>query len=386
MTVCSPDAVIIGGGLAGASSAYALARRGLKVLLCEGESALAQRASGNRLGLIMPYISDYSSPLERVYSTGFRFTIEMLRSVFSEEGLLNQVGGIQLPTTTRLKKLIHDRTAIIGSTEIQRISALEGSELSGITISHPSLYAPESGYVSPVRMVEALLQWCAQTGELRMNTQVIDLKRDHTGWCCYLASGDTVSTPNVIVCGAYESSALTPLSWLPLEPVRGQTVSVKSSPTSRALRTIICFDGYLTPEHAGAHLLGAQYRHNDLRLTPSEEDSSEMLLRCQRWLPELQFTPTSIESPRVCFRTSTTDRLPYIGAVPDLPAIQRESSYLQPGLFVNVGHGSRGLLSCPFAGELIARLITEEALGDLTEVAKLCAPERLISRFQAASV
>ena len=239
MTVCSPDAVIIGGGLAGASSAYALARRGLKVLLCEGESALAQRASGNRLALIMPYISDYSSPLERVYSTGFRFTIELLRSVFSEEGLLNQVGGIQLPTTTRLKKLIHDRTAIIGSTEIQRISALEGSELSGITISHPSLYAPESGYVSPVRMVEALLHWGAQTGELRMNTQVIDLKRDHTGWCCYLASGDTISTPNVIVCGAYESSALTPLSWLPLEPVRGQTVSVKSSPTSRALRTTI---------------------------------------------------------------------------------------------------------------------------------------------------
>ena len=35
MTVCSSDAVIIGGGLAGASSAYALARRGLKVLLCE---------------------------------------------------------------------------------------------------------------------------------------------------------------------------------------------------------------------------------------------------------------------------------------------------------------------------------------------------------------
>jgi glycine/D-amino acid oxidase-like deaminating enzyme len=49
----------------------------------------------------------------------------------------------------------------------------------------------------------------------------------------------------------------------------------------------------------------------------------------------------------VSFRTSTHDRIPYIGAV--------DPRY--PGLFVTVGHGSRGLLSSMVGGELLADLV-----------------------------
>ena len=40
-------AIVIGGGIAGCSTAYALAQRGIKVTLLERNTAIASEASGN---------------------------------------------------------------------------------------------------------------------------------------------------------------------------------------------------------------------------------------------------------------------------------------------------------------------------------------------------
>ena len=51
------------------------------------------------------------------------------------------------------------------------------------------------------------------------------------------------------------------------------------------------------------------------------------------------------------------------------------------GLFVHTGHGSRGLLSCPLGGELLARLINHEELCDLEQVLQIVTPDRLPYRM-----
>jgi glycine/D-amino acid oxidase-like deaminating enzyme len=43
------EAIVIGGGIAGCSTAYALAKRGIAVTLIERHEGLAQEASGNPL-------------------------------------------------------------------------------------------------------------------------------------------------------------------------------------------------------------------------------------------------------------------------------------------------------------------------------------------------
>jgi tRNA 5-methylaminomethyl-2-thiouridine biosynthesis bifunctional protein len=51
------------------------------------------------------------------------------------------------------------------------------------------------------------------------------------------------------------------------------------------------------------------------------------------------------------------------------------------GLYVHVGHGSRGLLSCPVGAEIIARLAYNEELSELQEVAVTLTPDRLPYRL-----
>jgi tRNA 5-methylaminomethyl-2-thiouridine biosynthesis bifunctional protein len=55
---------------------------------------------------------------------------------------------------------------------------------------------------------------------------------------------------------------------------------------------------------------------------------------------------------------------------------QRIPLLFHPGMFVSVGHGSRGLLSCPLGGEIIARTIACGDLGSLREIAQVVSAER----------
>ena len=134
MPKLSCDALVIGGGLAGGSAAFALQKRGLRVIMCEADSQLAQKASGNRYGLIMPYITDRQSPFERTYSRGFSFTRELLLSQFNSNGLLHQSGGLQLPSTQRLKRLLESESTINAPTPLEKVCSEKATQLAGVEI------------------------------------------------------------------------------------------------------------------------------------------------------------------------------------------------------------------------------------------------------------
>lgn len=387
----SCDALIIGAGLAGASAAYALVRRGASVVVCEALQAVAQRASGNRFGLMMPYLSDRDSIFERLYSAGFLFSKDILTGPLASRSILRATGGVQLPTTSRLAKLLDSSTKIRAPLPILRLDAEETAHATGVPLPSRSFYVPSAGYVSPSLFVSSLLAGA----DVRLESRIVSLARSSMRWTACLDSGHSIDAALVIVSAAHEAACLAQLKWLPLEPVRGQTVSIKPSEISAKLKTLVCFDGYLTPAEDGSHLLGAHYRHNDPRPTPCDQDTAEILQRCQRWLPELQFPSRAVQASRVCFRTSTFDRLPYIGPIPDFAAMLAEAAAYQPGtdlsakigdrladgLFATVGHGSRGLLSCPIGGEIIARIAAKEPLAELAEAAAACSPQRLVNRI-----
>jgi tRNA 5-methylaminomethyl-2-thiouridine biosynthesis bifunctional protein len=144
------------------------------------------------------------------------------------------------------------------------------------------------------------------------------------------------------------------------------------SAESQTLRTVISYDGYITPSYDGVHFIGAHYRHHDMNETPTNEDTTEILSRLYRTFPTI--SDLGVTSSRVCFRASTHDRMPYIGALP----FQGNE-----GLFINAGHGSRGLITAPLGGEIIARHITNEPLGELEEPASIVSTARLSKRFES---
>jgi len=366
------DAIVIGGGLAGAGTARALAQRGLSVLVCESHPYLAPKASGNARGLIMPYVATHTSPPGRLYARGFKFTRDLLTTELNDLNLFEQCGALQLPATKRLARLIAESTDCIGAPPIHRLNPKEATERAGITVSTPSFFFPDAGFCEPAKITRALIESAPQTITVWCSRHVPSFSRDGSGWRITLADGSSALGAYTVLCGAHEITSFPQTSWVPLEAIRGQTALATASPVSQTIRTVISYDGYITPSHEGVHFIGAHYRHNDMNETPTDEDTTEVLSRLYRTFPFI--SDLRVTSSRVCFRASTHDRMPYIGA---LPTQDNE------GLFINAGHGSRGLITAPLGGEIIARHITNEPLNDLKESASIVAAARLSKRYES---
>lgn len=393
------DVLVIGGGLAGGYTAYALARRGLRVRILEAANSLAQKASGNRFGLITPYLTTRPSPLETLYSTGFEFSQHVLTNELRHPNHFRQCGAIQFPATSRLQQTLSATNPLLGRTTVKRVTKDEATAIAGVASELPAFYIPEAGYVSPAEFLKDLLTQYQYKITVQCDARAAHVDRSDNRWEVKLSDGSSFVAAHVVICGAYESSGLYLTSWLPLEPVRGQTIFVSSTPTSNNLRTLLCFGGYVVPETDNTHFVGAHYRHHDLEEAIAQSDTAEIIKTCNKWLPSLKLHESDVRSARVCFRTSTIDRLPYIGRLPDFYSMKREAGRYRSGtdltakvplqtlhgLHINVGHGSRGLLSCPLGGEIIARLINEEPLAELENSAKVCCPSRLPHRLLTSS-
>lgn len=389
------DVVILGGGLAGGFTAHAFASRGAAVTLLESARVLAAKASGNRFALLTPYITTKESPLESLYSAGFDFTSSMISRSERLAPLLRRSGALQLPATSRLRAALSSTSTLHNAAKIRRVSSQEASILAGIRITSQAFYIAEAGFIEPARAIEYLIRGHGSTIEAHCDSKAVKITRAGTEWSICCENGVTYTAPIVVISNAYEASTLDISSWLPLEPIRGQTISAAPSQRSAGLGVVLAFGGYLTPVVDGTHFVGAHYRHDDPNPEPSEEDTADILARCAQWLPEIQFEPTATVGARVCFRTSTLDRLPYVGRLLDFFEMKRQASTYRSGsdisarvpllhhegLYVHVGHGSRGLLSCPLGAEIIARMANNESLAGLADVASIVNPDRLAHRM-----
>lgn len=381
------EAVVIGAGLAGGASAYSLAKRGCATLLIDSAPTIASKASGNRFGIITPYLSDKSSPLLELYASSFNHTLNLIQGSPHASLAFNQVGALQLPSTTRLLELISKRelyhplsTSIF---KIQRLTPKEASEVAGTYLEHEAIYTPEGGFISPRLLLEGLFADIASSTRkltLSLDARCLAIERRAQLWRLTLSDGTIIEAPNVVICGAHESKSFRITSWLPLEAVRGQTINLAANSASLSeLRCVVAYNGYITPAVDGSYFIGAHYSHNDHYEAARDIDSRGIVERCVDWLPRLGLNVGGARdiSARVCFRTGTFDRLPYIGALPDYWSYMSEASGYRSGsalgrlvkirelagAYVNLGHGSRGLLSAPLGGELVARLITGDFRG-----------------------
>lgn len=385
------DVAVIGAGLAGGASAFALTRRGLRVLLVDAAPHIAAKGSGNRFGLLTPYLSAKRSPLETLYSAGYTFTQQLLQHHPLCAQSFSTTGALQLPSTQRLSALISSTQPILGAPRSHRVSATEASTIAGVVIPSSALHVADAGFLSPRHFIEGLLAESSPQLTLALNATCQHISSDGDTWRIRCTNAETFLSASVVVCTAFEASTLELTSWLPLEAIRGQTICISATENSSQLRSVLSYGGYLTPAVDGYHFLGAHYSHDDHESMPRDSDTETMLRQCRELFPELALSHRGSAHARVCYRTSTVDRLPYIGAVPNYASFKlRAAQYRSgtnlakrialeriPGIFVNVGHGSRGLLSCPIGGEIIARLITGEPLSELDEVSAITDPSRV---------
>ena len=87
-------AIVIGGGIAGCSTAYALANRGIAVTLIERHDKLASEASGNPLAMLYPKLSINPTMQSALALQGFEFTLNLLKNLPNHADFFDACGQL----------------------------------------------------------------------------------------------------------------------------------------------------------------------------------------------------------------------------------------------------------------------------------------------------
>lgn len=396
----TPDSVlIVGGGLAGCTTAAALAGRGIAVKLLE-QGALSSGGSGNDQGVLYTRLSRKHSALVDFALQGFQFASSFYQAMFRSRELLAQLdgdlcGSFQQSQNTHEMAALHE--ALIGLEDLaQVLDSEQASELLGIAQPCAGYWYPGSGWLRPVSVCSALVarnNICVQE-----NCGEITLHTDGKQWQA-VADGKNLAQAGVaIVATGTGTPALEQLRWLPLQTIRGQITELPVTQGSSSLRAALCHKGYIAPARLGMHSIGASFNVDINDPAPRSSDNSDNLSKLSAaipdWQPELSaLDPDTLQS-RVGYRCTSPDYLPVVGPAPAYDdfvrdygalsknarqSINRRGPYL-PGLYINAAHGSRGLTSTPIAAELLASMICDEPLPFSRALCRALSPARFIIR------
>lgn len=387
------EVLIIGGGIASAMTALSLVERGRHVtLLCE-DGEPASGASGNRQGALYPLLNGEHDALSRFYSLAFGFARNRLLALAKHHPVAFSLCGVtQLGYDDKsAAKLAKMSQGPFPPELMHPLSAAEVEQVVGLPCDADGVSYPLGGWLCPADLTRAAIREAQASGRLEVlfNAAVTRIAEEADGWRVESRDGRQWHAPNLVVAAGHQLPALLPFAELPLYPVRGQVSHVPTTAGLSQLKTVLCYDGYLTPAHNGAHCIGASYGRNQTDLayrTDEQEQNRARLQACvpqQRWPAEVD---VSGAQARIGVRCASRDHLPVAGPVARLaaladhdvnaPADQQSALPLHAGLYVLGALGSRGLCSAPLCGELVASEICGDPLPLAADLLEALHPAR----------
>lgn len=359
---------VVGAGLAGATIAAALARRGWQVEVLDTAPAPASGASGLPVGLLAPQVSRDDGARSRLSRAGVRMTLQWCRDMLDE-------GHDWAPSGTWQQRvagipLLPDPWPATGrewSREAVAPSACEPAQS-----EHPDSYAgfwhPPAAWVKPWQLVSA----CLAVPGVRFvgNANVCTAIHRDNLWILLDRNGQVLAEATHVVVAAAGGS----------ESIIRQLAAVASpgSQGIRLLRPMQRVAGQVSwglqypgdagwfppyPVHGHGHFMaqvptqgglawfaGATYEVDSASSVDEASGHQDNWQRLAQLLPKAaqilaeRFDTGNLKSWRGD-RYTTTDRLPGVGPLQHGPG---------PSVWVSAGMGSRGLTYAPLCAELLA--------------------------------
>lgn len=384
--------VVIGAGLAGASCAASLARRGWQVTVLDVRNAVAAGASGLPAGMLAPHVSPDDSVLSRLSRQGLRATWQTARSQL-REGLDWQACGV-----------LQRRFDSSGALPPDWPEAGEcWSRIA--TAADDAMPAPDSalwhntgGWIKPQKLVHALLAGAGIRTCLGVKIDRLQRMPGHEPlWQVQTASGQCIAEATLVVLAAgFDSAALLKSSQMddslttamPLQAIRGQLAwgavprdaILPASPVNGDGSFIPSFPAPQDPagepgQNLVPHwLMGASFERDVSNEDIKAADQLALLGRLRHLLPSTAayLTPAFEDGRALAWagvRCASPDHLPLVGAL-DETAL--------PGVHVCTALGSRGLTLAVLCAELLAAWLHHEPLP----LEKRLADSLRASRFQ----
>lgn len=390
-------ALVIGAGLAGCATAQSLANRGWQVSVLERHAEAAQEASGNPQGVLYLKLSAHGTALSQMILSGFGHTRRLLERL--QRGVdWDNCGVLQLAFDEKEGKRQAQLAEAFPDDLLQVLDQTAAENRSGVTLGSGGLFFPEGGWVHP----PALCNWQMTHANITLlgHREALELRRVDGQWQAWEGDRLIDSAPVAVLAGAADIKRFAQSAELPLKRIRGQITRLPQTPASATLSTVVCAEGYVAPPRLGEHTLGASFDFHSDDLTPTTADhlgNLQLLREVSSDLAERlavdQIEPEHLQG-RAAFRCTSPDYLPIVGPLADRSAFIETYAMLGrdarqvpdipcpwlDGLYVNSGHGSRGLITAPLSGELIAAWLNDEPLPLPRSVAEACHPNRFVLR------
>lgn len=410
------QAVIIGAGIAGCTIAYKLAQRGWQISLLDTAKTIASAASGNARAVLYARTAQQRSSLADFHEAAFHYATRFYKDLDDKlpaneknngpnkglsKGLSKGLIGM-----LKLNEQLSDEMLSLNPEAYSRynVSAEQASELCGISTAHKGIYYPESGWLDPITVCEALTQH--ENIRFYANSKVIALNKQSAHWhveCSNNNQSNTLKADIAIITAGQVSHQFEQSAWLPLRSMRGQTTALPASAASSQLGMAVCQRGYMTPASNGKHSIGATYavKDNNPYVETADHQTNidnlvAMLSEQSPWRQELQtqsIDPTELEG-RVGFRCVAPDYLPIVGPIPavetfnqqficlkkDAKQTPSQLATLEEGLYVSTGFGSHGYTTAPLAAEILLAQIEGAPMPIGDKLRQSIAPARFLVR------
>ena len=373
------SAIVVGGGLAGICTALSLIKTGFSVTLLEANESLLSAASGQKQLALYAKLPALPNQEARFILQGMQYSYAFFNywqkqlpkyTFWYPTGLLQLCWNEKESSRQRL----FSQNYAAGQTPFQLVDSDFARKISGLELSTGGLWSDLSGWLSPDMLGKAIHGLAGL--RIVCSTRVTDIARDKDKQVWVVNSDHTTFHASTLVlatanhCGDFFDARA-----LPTKPLRGQISKIPSIHVTPP-KTVVCGEGYLCPALDEHVHFGATYSLDDPVEILKEQDDEKNIIAINKWLPG--WLPPSrsntVTSASAGLRCTTPDYHPMVGHAPDTEAFIREFSMLRndakscqnkygcylENCYIHAGLGSKGMLSAPMGGGIIAALASRQ--------------------------
>ncbi len=347
--------VIIGGGVIGGLTAWMLKLRGaVPVVLERGQ--LGSEASWAGAGILCP-INPW------LYPDAFTHLVDASLAMYP--ALQEELEGISGMSIERIQngllvpffaddRVSHKQAALDWSErfnwQVEELDAISVRNAEAVISAnvHGALLWPQVAQLRNPKLLQAIRKALEiESIEVREQAEVANLNRRGgkvTG--VILADGAEIQADAVLLAaGSWSGELADQMGFsLPVQPVKGQIVLLKSEPG--LLRHIVKHDrAYFVPRADGRILVGASMENVGFKRGNTVEVVNELMQAMLDIAPGLE--DAEVEHQWMGFRPGSPDGLPFLGPVPGVH-----------GLWVASGHYRNGVALAPITAKVMSDWIT----------------------------
>ncbi len=365
------DFAVIGGGIAGASAAWALAEHG-RVILLEAESRPGVHATGRSAALFhLIYGGPGVQPLSRA-------SIDFFKTPpvgFTGHPLLHQRGVLIIALPGQESALAArvaeapDAYETLGADEALRLwPALRPGYVAR------AAFDASCADIDVDALHQGFLRGAASRGALlRTDARVVGIDREPGGWRLSTADGPISCGRVINAAGAWADSvgALAGAARLGLQPKRRTAALIDAPPGAEAWPMLIDLAETFYAKPSAGRMLLSPAEETDVDAHDAAADDMALAEGVERLEAATTLTVTRKPVAWAGLRTFAPDRLPVVGEDPALP-----------GFFWLAGQGGFGVQTSPALAALLASAVTgagpPDHASDLGLPAHRYRPDRLL--------